>query len=163
MTTIKLTEEHRRAIWNEEPIEIDGETYEEDAVTEEDMDDDGKTRTLLLKRKSDGAMFQTWLYWERYGYEDYSFSAPESSNCMWEVAEVPVTTTEWQTVIERGVHVYEAEYPGEGSYCLTVADFAQKQAEAIAEYGEDTYVVISAAVRTASGWHPVEPAKEDAA
>lgn len=70
-----------------------------------------------------------------------------------EVAEVPVTTTEWQTVIERGVHVYEAEYPGEGSYCLTEAEFPQKQAEAIAEYGEDIYVVIEPAVHTKSGWH----------
>ena len=88
-------------------------------------------------------------------FSDYSYNSEwdDGEADVVEVAKVPVTRTEWQPVIERGVHVYEEPCPEEGSYCLTDAELAQKKAEAIVEYGEDIYVVIGPAVRTKSGWH----------
>lgn len=84
-------------------------------------------------------------------FSDYSYNSEwdDGDADVVEVAKVPVTRTEWQPVIERGYHVYETEYPEEGSYCITSGDLAR----ATAEYGEDLYTIIESAYRTESGWH----------
>jgi hypothetical protein len=67
-----------------------------------------------------------------------------------EVAPVPVTVTQWQPIIERGFSVYETEYPEEGHSFLAESERADRP----------EYTVIGPAVRTASGWHAVDVAKE---
>lgn len=69
-----------------------------------------------------------------------------------EVAEVPVTTTQWLLVKERGYLVSETE--GDGSkYYVNEDDFAKSD-------GDGFYETSAPAVLTAAGWHPVKSEKE---
>lgn len=81
-----------------------------------------------------------------------------------EVASVPVTTMQWEPVLDTGFHIYETEYPSEGSYCVSEHEMrgvikALRDGDAEAP-DSDFVTVIGDAVKTKSGWHPIEVAKE---
>ncbi|MED1665647.1 hypothetical protein [Brevibacillus laterosporus] len=53
--------------------------------TERDEDSNGRASLRYFKRPSDGKIFQVYLYYIRYGYEDYGFDVSMSDNQIIEV------------------------------------------------------------------------------
>lgn len=99
MSVVKLTKDHVTAIWNEQfPFNVEGDTYDYYEELSEEMDDDGRTVTFILRRQRDGAFFETYLYYARYGYEDYSFEADLCELEMTEVHKVTKTIEVWEAV-----------------------------------------------------------------
>lgn len=99
-------------------------------------------------------------------FSDYTYNSEwdDGDAEIEEVAKVPVTKYEWEAVIERGFHVYETEYPSEGSYCVSdvgLADLVKALRDGDNDAPDSDFVtVLGPAVQTQSGWHPLDDAKE---
>lgn len=161
MSVIKLTEEHVKQVFDEKyPIEVDGELYGYHDQVDPEIDDDGQTITIVLKRESDGAFFTTKLYLVRCGYEWYEFEPSMCALEMTEVALVPVTMMQWEPILDKGFHIYETEYPSEGSYCVTeneMKELIETLRSGDNESPDSDFVtILGPAVKTANGWHPIE-------
>jgi hypothetical protein len=90
---IKLTPEQHHKLRGEY-LEIDGEEFE--YVDENvDIDDSGKTKMIVWKRPSDNKYFITYVYYCRYGYEDYGYEKSYQDLNLYEVEKKEIISYKW--------------------------------------------------------------------
>ena len=93
----KLTKDQMKDI-RDEFLVLDNEELEYVCNTDEYMDDNGKGKTRIFQRKSDGKYFAVDLYWARYGYEDYGFETDYCDCEAYEVEKKQVMVENWIAV-----------------------------------------------------------------
>lgn len=104
MTTIKISEDRLEELVSEDIITeggdfgLDGEEFVFIEELNEDMDDNGKSRTYIYQRKSDAKHFMIEITFVRYGYEWYSFEKWANNGELIEVERKEVVTIEWEAV-----------------------------------------------------------------
>lgn len=95
---IELTKEQHRML-RDDYLEINGEELE-CVESSEDMDDNGRTKTIIWKRASDNKFFAVDVFYCRYGYEDYGYESDMQDFDLYEVKKEEVITYKWVYVKE---------------------------------------------------------------
>ncbi|MGG1152369.1 hypothetical protein [Bacillus wiedmannii] len=98
---IEITEEIADNLFEDCGFNYEGIKYEFVKELDEDMDDNSKTYSYIVKEEGTNHHYNIDVCLARYGYEDYGFEKYLQNNKMYRVELKTVTTEEWVVVKEE--------------------------------------------------------------
>lgn len=97
---IEITEDIADNLFEDCGFIYEGINYEFVKETDDDMDDNGKTYSYIIKEEGTDYYYSIDIYLVRYGYEDYGFEKYAQDHKMYRVELKTVTTETWVFVKE---------------------------------------------------------------
>jgi hypothetical protein len=98
---IEITEEIADNLFEDCGFIHEGINYEFVKETDEDMDDNGKTYSYIVKEEGTNHYYSIDVYLVRYGYEDYGFEKYVQDHKMYRVELKTLTTETWVCIKEE--------------------------------------------------------------